>query len=269
MGEAMRSGINKKMPWLKFGLIGVFLFFAVLIFKGTLHYFSGESKVAVPKTPMSQHVKVPERVFRGDLTGKKLVALTFDDGPSRETTPRLLDILKEKAAVATFFELGMRADGEPDITKRIFEEGHEVGSHTMGHRNLVELPDGDIEWEIKEAESTFERLLGHKVPLTRVPYGNTNEKVREVTGTPLVYWSVDTKDWESKDSGKVVEETMRSVSDGAIVLYHDIYPSTVDAIPAVIDELRGQGYEFVTVSELSELRGVEMKKGETYSKFEP
>lgn len=269
MGETMRFGVNKRVPWLKFGVVGVIVFFGFLVFRGTFRYFSGEKGTVIPRTPMLSQVKVPERVFRGDLNGKKLVALTFDDGPYSETTPRLLDILKEKGAVATFFELGMRAKDNTEITKRVFEEGHEVGSHTMYHQDLIELSNEAVEGDIKEANAVFEEILGIKPKITRVPYGNSNQFIREHVKTPLIYWSVDTKDWETKDTNKVVEETMKATSDGAIILYHDIYGSTVDAIPIVIDQLRDQGYEFVTVSELAELRGVRLENGEVYTKFEP
>ncbi|MBR3257005.1 polysaccharide deacetylase family protein [Candidatus Saccharibacteria bacterium] len=264
----MRTSINKRFPWLKFAIPIVFGAFLGLVVAGVMHGVRGETR-NIPKAPMRIHSEVPNRVFRGDLTGKKLVALTFDDGPADGVTTRLLDVLKEKGAVATFFELGMRMRAYPHITQRAIKEGHEVGSHTMYHQNLITLPEDAIRGDITEAKDVFREVLGEGPELTRVPYGNSNDAVKNVAGTPLVYWSVDTKDWESKNAGAVVENTLSNTRDGSIVLMHDIYDSTVDAVPEIIDRLRADNFEFVTVSELAEIRGVELVSGETYSKFEP
>lgn len=212
-----------------------------------------------------------EQVTKAATTGRPLVALTFDDGPSGATTPRLLDILKEKNVKATFFVLGGMLNARPDISQRAEAEGHEVESHTMTHRNLEKATLGEIQWEVAAMNQVFQEKLGHAPKLTRPPYGNGIRRV-EVTGnigTPMVYWSVDTEDWRSRNAAAVQERIRCDTYDGAIILMHDIYPSTVDAVAGAIDELRAKGYEFVTVEELAKARGVEMVNGVTYFNFRP
>ena len=218
-----------------------------------------------PTTPMSKHVKATER----ELKGKMLVALTFDDGPSSSTTTALLDILSEKNTPATFFMLGYMAESNPDIVKRAEREGHEVASHTMYHQNLIWLNPSDIASDIGTANSVFSNILDRTPILTRPPYGNTNEAVRAVVGTPLILWSVDSQDWKNRDASSIITTTMDQVHDGAIILMHDIYPTTVDAVPIIIDTLRSQGYEFATVSELADFRKVELLSGVNYYNFTP
>lgn len=265
----MRFGINKSLPWLKIGLPIILIAFFVLGFRGTFRKDVGESSVLIPEAPMSLQVKVPERVFRGILAGKKLVALTFDDGPALDTTPKLLDILKEKNAVATFFQLGMRMKAMPEISQRTMEEGHEVASHTMYHQNLIAIPKEAAEADIKEAREVYREILGKDMQLVRMPYGNSNDFVAGIAEAPLIYWSVDSKDWESKDAEKVLDSVDATARDGSIVLMHDIYESTIEAVPRIIDELRADGFEFVTVTELAEERGIELNFGETYFSFYP
>ena len=193
-----------------------------------------------------------------------LVALTFDDGPSPVTTPTLLDVLTEKDVPATFFMLGFMARDNPEIVQRVARERHDVASHTMYHQNLVKLPAAAAQADIAEANSTFNSILGHGPAFTRPPYGNINDVVATSVGTPLVLWSVDTRDWQSKDVGAIVSTAMSQVYDGAIILMHDIYPSSVEAIPTLVDTLRDAGYEFVTISEMAKLRGIQLAPGTAY-----
>lgn len=212
-----------------------------------------------------------EQVAQATTAGRPLVALTFDDGPSGATTPRLLDILKEKNVKATFFVLGGMLNARPDISQRAEADGHEVESHTMTHKNLEKATLGEIQWEVAAMNQVFQEKLGHVPKLTRPPYGNGIRRA-EVTGNigmPMIYWSVDTEDWRSRNAAAVQERIRCDTYDGAIILMHDIYPSTVDAVAGAIDELRAKGYEFVTVEELAKARGVEMVNGVTYFNFRP
>ena len=215
--------------------------------------------------PMSRHVKATERT----LEGKKLVALTFDDGPSSETTPKLLDVLTEKDLPATFFMLGSMARANPDIVKRIEKDHHEIASHTMYHQNLISVPAESARADINEAKATINSILGHGPSYTRPPYGNYNDTIITSVGNPIVLWSVDSEDWRSKDPSTIVSIIMSEVYDGAIILMHDIYPTSIDAIPTLVDTLRDAGYEFATISELAQAKNIPLNPGSIYYNFTP
>ena len=252
--------INVRFPWLKLFIVLIIGTVAILDLCDLTISRLREPTAAPIATPMSRHVRATERV----LEGKKLVALTFDDGPSAETTPRLLEILEQKDVRATFFMLGYMARNNPDIVKQVENNWHEVASHTMYHQNLIRIPESASQADIDESNAIFESILGHKPTLTHPPYGNSNSTIRKQIGTPIILWSVDTLDWKNKDVNSIVATTMSQVSDGAIILMHDIHPTSVDAIPTLVDALRNEGYEFATISELTKMHGAILSAGEVY-----
>lgn len=197
----------------------------------------------------------------------KLVALTFDDGPSSATTPRLLDILQSRNVKATFFVLGTMARKSPGIMQREWSEGHEVASHTMYHNQLTNLSAAQIRAEVLEMDQLFKEILGRVPPFTRPPYGSYNATVAEALGQPMILWSVDPRDWEVRNAAAVRARVVNSTQDGSIILLHDVHATTVDAVAGIIDDLHARGYEFVTVSELAELRNVPLVNGVAYGSF--
>lgn len=199
--------------------------------------------------------------------GRKLIALTFDDGPSRATTPRLLQILREKNVKATFFVVGSMLRGAPELVRQELAEGHEVGSHTTNHANLSTMDGATIRAEMLQMNQTFTELTGGKLVILRPPYGAISKAVQENTGMPLVIWSVDTLDWKYRNAATVRQSAVSASFDGAVILMHDIHATTIDAVAGIIDDLRAQGYEFMTVSELAAARGVKMQAGNTYGSF--
>ncbi|MBR3249048.1 polysaccharide deacetylase family protein [Candidatus Saccharibacteria bacterium] len=252
--------LDVRLPWLK--LVAVLVIGAIAIFDLLDFTISkiNDPEDHVKTAPMSRHVKITERT----LEGKKLVALTFDDGPSPETTPKLLDLLTEKDAPATFFMLGSMARTNPDIVKRIRKEHHEVASHTMYHQNLIRIPDDATRADINEAKAVFNDIINHGPSYTRPPYGNINTTITDAVGTPIILWSVDTEDWRSKNTDAIINTTMSEVYDGAIILMHDIYPTSVEAVPALIDTLRQNGYELATISELATAKNLTLIPGVIY-----
>lgn len=231
-----------------------------------------EAKVAEGETKEAEEgEKVPEveREAGRDIQGKKLVALSFDDGPAAETTTRLLGILREKGVVVTFFVLGNMVEKNPEILKQQVREGHEVGSHTVTHANLAASTVEGIRWEEARMDEIFQEVIQRKPDLTRPPYGAIDEAVRQNVKRPLVLWSVDPEDWKYKSADEVVRRVEGAVFDGAIVLLHDIYPTTIEAVPRIIDDLRQQGYEFLTIPQLAKARGVVMEGGWAYGSFRP
>lgn len=257
--------IDIRFPWLKLVVVCFIGIIAIIDLCDLTISKIGDPYSKVRIAPMAKHLKATERIFKD----KKLVALTFDDGPMPETTPRLLGILREKDVLATFFVLGKQAAAYPDVIKRAAGEYHEVASHTMYHQNLIRLSADVATSDINEAKAILKNILGHNPIYTRPPYGNINDVVRATTNTPLILWSVDSEDWRSKNPDAILATSLSEVHDGAIILMHDIYPTTVEAVPRLIDTLRQDGYEFVTISELAKLRGAKLENGAIYYNFRP
>lgn len=187
--------------------------------------------------------------------GKKLVALTFDDGPHPAHTSALLDFLREQGVPATFFVLGCNAQDNPEIVQRAAREGHQVASHTFHHWDLTALSPQRLREELESCAALLELLTGNRPTVTRPPYGSHNQAVRAAADTPLVLWSVDPRDWCDRDADIVFRRVMDQVSDGGIVLLHDLYATSVEAAKRVVPALRAQGYVFVTVDQLLAARG--------------
>ncbi len=258
---------RKKHQWLKIGIPFVVLLSFVGWLTGWLRDQAMDATTILSISAPMQ--KQAETLYKRNTFGKKLVALTFDDGPFPATTNRLLDILREKEVRATFFELGTMASRYPDVTKRVYNEKHELASHTMSHRQLNKISAGEVAAEAGQARDVIRNITGEDPMLMRPPYGAINRIVAGNVGAPMILWTVDTEDWRSKDAGSVLERARSAAFDGAIILMHDIYESTVDGAAMVIDALREDGYEFVTVSELAKMRGVELRNGEAYGSFKP
>ena len=182
----------------------------------------------------------------------RCVALTFDDGPG-PYTGMLLDILAKYQARATFFVLGrMVAVDHQDSLRRMVAEGHEVGNHTWDHLDLTGLPEAEIIHQLRRTQEIVRHAIGFETTLMRPPYGSTNTRVTDVSrreGLAQVLWNVDTVDWRDRKAS-IVTERAANVEPGSIVLMHDIYPSTVLAVPRLLNELTAKGYTFVTIPEL-------------------
>ena len=184
--------------------------------------------------------------------GKPKIALTFDDGPSAHTE-RLLNIFAQHGAKGTFFVLGEQFSGKENTLKRIVNEGHQIGNHTWNHRQLTKLTVQEITDELLSTANKIFDITGVDCTIMRPPYGSFDDKVKEVCKDlefPVINWSVDTLDWEIKDAELVYEEVMNSAYEGAIILCHDIYKTTIDAMELAVPDLIAEGYELVTVSEL-------------------
>ena len=194
--------------------------------------------------------------------GEKYVALTFDDGPRRGTTERLLDGLKERGAKATFFLIGQQIEDNAALVARMAEEGHQIGNHTWSHQRLDGILPDEAAQEVARTEAALEALLGGGEYWLRPPYGQVAEGVE--LGVPMVKWCVDPRDWESRDAEKVTRAILDCVEPNSIILLNDIYSTSVDAALRVVDRLQEEGYWFVTVEELLWLNGVTPEAGRMY-----
>ena len=194
----------------------------------------------------------------------KYVALTFDDGPRQGTTDRLLDGLRERGASATFFLVGEQAERYPELVKRMKAEGHQVGNHTWSHVRLEGASEAVIREEVGKNEELLEKLLGGSGYWLRPPYGLITPGTEKLIQVPMVKWSVDPRDWESRNREKVVQAILKNVKPNSIILLHDIYPTSVEAALRIVDALQAEGYWFVTVRELLALNGIHPQAGVLY-----
>ena len=185
---------------------------------------------------------------------KKVVALTFDDGPDGNTTPQALDILAKYKIKATFFVQGKNIAGNEAILKRMQAEGHEIGNHSWNHPVLTQLSLEDAKKQITDTEDAIKNVLGKSSKLMRPPYGAISDDIRNSLDLSFILWDVDSLDWKSKNEASIFTEIQHQTSDGAIILLHDIHQPSVNSLPKVIEYLQEQGYSFVTVSELLNTR---------------
>ena len=199
----------------------------------------------------------------------KLVCFTFDDGPYAPVTNKILDSLEKYNGRATFFVVGDRADTYSDEIIRASKMGCEIGTHTYSHVNLNSLSVPEMQEEIKKSCDAISKYTGKNIKVLRPPEGAANDTVKANVGMPMVLWSVDSRDWDYRNADKDYKTVMDNVFDGSIVLMHDLYPATADAVARLIPELAKQGYKFVTFSELMKIRGVDVEPGEKYFSATP
>ena len=179
------------------------------------------------------------------------VALTFDDGPSSEYTPLLLDGLRERNVKASFFVIGsnIEKEGGEEIIRRIYEEGHLIGNHTWHHVDLSDLSTEDAWKELEMTDSLIKAITGEETALVRPPFGEFPRSMEEPDKL-YVKWTVDSRDWVTKDTQEIVRKVVTDTEENDIILMHDCYETSVEAALQIIDTLSEKGYEFVTVDRL-------------------
>lgn len=185
-------------------------------------------------------------------TNSKVIALTFDDGPSSYTKD-IITILKENDAVATFFVLGNKVELYQDVLRDSLKCGNEIGNHTYNHKWLTKLSDDEIKKQIEDTQNIIKENLGITPTLFRPSYGSINKRVRKDINLDIVLWNIDTMDWKYKNVDKIVDRAVRNASDGSIILMHETYSRTKEALPKIISILKDKGFSFVTISELKEI----------------
>lgn len=241
---------NFKSAYIKINENGMYVYFDPLLFENIEHQV-----YIVFKSENSENVN--------ELKYDKVIAFTFDDGPSSYTR-EIADALILNDAKATFFELGNRMKYNQDTVREIYNRGMEVASHTYAHKNLNKLSESEIDEEVNSTNILFNEITGSNIPYVRPPYGNANEKVKSRIGVPLINWSIDTNDWLYKDSDYVYNHILENAEDGDIILMHDIYPETLEAVKKVLPVLRERGFKVTTVSELASEKGRTLEAGKIY-----
>ena len=184
----------------------------------------------------------------------RAIAITFDDGPHPQNTPRLLDILAARNVKATFYVIGRSVDLHPGVLSRTVAEGHEIGNHSHTHRLLSKLSESEVRLEMQRCHDAVGRAAGVRMRTMRPPYGGLLQSQRELVhqefGYPTILWSVDPLDWKRPGPSVVTSRILSGTTKGGIVLAHDLHSQTVDAMPATLDGLLRKGFKFVTVSQL-------------------
>jgi peptidoglycan/xylan/chitin deacetylase (PgdA/CDA1 family) len=222
------------------------------------NYRTPAVKGPVPRNPdvslSSNFARNSGVTFSRVLVSGNHIAITFDDGPHPQNTPRLLDMLRARNIKATFYVIGRSVDLYPQVVRRTVAEGHEVGNHTHTHRLLSKLGDSDVRTELTRCRDAVARAAGVQMRTMRPPYGGLLQRQREMVhaefGYPTILWSVDPLDWKRPGASVITSRILSGTTAGGIVLAHDLHAQTVDAMPATLDGLLRRGFTFVTVSQL-------------------
>ena len=230
---------------------------------------AGYATAAPTQAPSPSPAPTAEGLMLSGYTGRELyankpaVALTFDDGPSDQTA-RILDVLEQNGALATFFMVGERVGSYAPTAKRAYDMGCLMGTHLYSHQKLTEMDAQQIAQELELCKAAHQAAFGAEPQLARTPYGSVNATVSETLGMPLINWSLDSRDWETRDADRIFNDVMNNISDGDIVLFHDLKDFSANAIARIVPALKEQGYQVVTVQELFEIKGQALEPGVLY-----
>ncbi len=184
--------------------------------------------------------------------GSPMIALTFDDGPAKATSS-IIDLLVQNGGKGTFFIVGERIENNTEVIQKMIDNGMQIGCHTENHENLKKLDDSGRRSQITQMTDTIKELFDYDITILRPPGGNTNDEVNALCrdlGLAVINWSIDTLDWKTKDPDATYDAILDNVKDGDIILCHDLYTQTGEAMERVIPALAERGFKMVTVSEL-------------------
>ena len=199
-----------------------------------------------------------------DFENKKLLAITFDDGPAYAKTEKLITELDKRNARVSFFMLGELAYKQKDLVKKVYNYGHTIGSHTYNHKNLKKLNDDELSFEVNYTNEILSGIIGEDIRFIRPPYGAYNEDILKKTDMAFILWSVDTLDWKYRNATKVRDYIVEHANDGDIILLHDIHATSVEGVIMAIDILKEQGFEFVSLDEMLVFRNIKLENNKAY-----
>ena len=223
-----------------------------------------ETATPVPTPAPTKKPEGKEKWLRKDLDpDKPMIALTFDDGPYSPVTARIVKTLKKYDSRATFFTVGNRIPSYKSSVKKAYNQGNQIASHTYGHVYLTKLNKKQIKKELDKSNKAIKKAIGCGFDTLRPPGGLVNDMVKKVIDVPLIYWNVDTQDWMSRNSQKILAKC-QSLMDGDIVLMHDLYPTTADAVNKLVPKLIKKGFQLVTIDELFYYKDIDAKGGAIY-----
>lgn len=241
------------------------------------YYTAGEIKIVIPydelngiiknkylKYSKKNNIKQDNNRNLKEFSNKKLIAFTFDDGPSYIGTNKLLDNLDKYNARVTFFVLGSRVENYKDTLTKAYKMGNTIGNHTYSHSNLLKLDNYSVMDEIKKTNETIKNITGSETIYLRPPYGNINSDIKNISNMYTILWDLDTEDWKNKDKDRIADYIVSNAHDGAIVLLHDLYETSVDGALLAMERLEKEGYAFVTIDEMIKIKDIQLDINKNY-----
>jgi peptidoglycan/xylan/chitin deacetylase (PgdA/CDA1 family) len=232
---------------------------------------AGMGAAEPPVTPAGANKPIgppePQITFSFVHVDGPYIALTLDDGPQAKLTPKLLDLLAAHHIKATFFVIGENVAEHPEIVTRAAHEGHEIGNHSWSHPNLGKMSDDAVRRQLQRTDEAIKSATGARPTLLRPPYGSLSARqkrwIHDEFGYRIILWDVDPLDWKRPGPAIVRSRIVKQTRSGSIVLAHDIHPGTIEAMPAILDDLEAKGFKFVTVSELIQMARPQPKPSPT------
>ncbi len=196
---------------------------------------------------------------------KKTVALTFDDGPSGKYNSLILDELNKNKAHATFFMVGTMMNSCGKCVSDTYKSGNEVASHTYEHMNITKNSPSDVFESLNKVNTIYHNITGETIKYLRPPYGAYNKENLENAQVPFILWNLDTEDWRYKNVDHIVSYIVDNISDGSIILMHELYETSYEALKIVLPKLYAMGYQVVSISELAKLKNKTLEVGHAYT----
>lgn len=268
----MKKGLNKGQTAVLLIMLSIIAFQGIYLFRTSKETSSlQESSAASGEIQKNQKIVREITQFKlGDFPflpkrvdpEKKLIAFSFDDGPSRKNTEKILKALDKNNARATFFMLGQNAKYYPDLVKKVEESGNEIAGHSWNHPLLTKLGKKGVKKQMSQMNEAIASVTGSDVGLLRPPYGSINRTVKNTVKDPLILWSIDTLDWKTLNADKTADAILKQARDGDIILMHDIHAPTAEAVKKVLPKLEKKGFQVCTVSELLEARNITLHPGD-------
>lgn len=208
----------------------------------------------IPTLAPENVVKQPKRKLDPN---KPMIAFTFDDGPNPGLTEKIVDLFDQYQGRATFFQVGSRIEQYPETTRYVYEHGSEIGNHSYSHQSLATDDVEAIKQQVYDTQDIVFKLLGYEIATLRPTFGAISETLEKTIDMPMIIWTIDSLDWQSRKMTNIVSEVEPRVKDGSIILMHDLYETTYDAVAYLLPILSERGYQFVTISEYLEFSNQE------------
>lgn len=268
----MKKGLNKGQTAVLILMLSIIAFQGIYLFR-TSKETSSLQESSATSGEIQKSRKILREITQFNLGNfpflpkrvdpeKKLIAFSFDDGPSRKNTEKILKALDKNNARATFFMLGQNAKYYPDLVKKVEESGNEVAGHSWNHPLLTKLGKKGVKKQMSQMNEAIASVTGSDVGLLRPPYGSINRTVKNTVKDPLILWSIDTLDWKTLNADKTADAILKQAKDGDIILMHDIHAPTAEAVKKVLPKLEKKGFQVCTVSELLEARNITLHPGD-------